>query len=142
MWHDIGLLPAQYTFSQFIDDLLLRDGEQFTRRPILRNAVDHGKYDQHVGHWLDTFAEQGTAFFLFEELVSQPSVMIRKIGERLGIAATFYDDYAFAAKNPTYEVRSTRLQRVKNVSVTLGWPKKSNRCSCPCVGGSTSVPGE
>ena len=122
--NNIGLLTAQYTFSQFIDDLLLRDGEQFTGRPILRNAVEHGKYDQHIRRWLDTFTEQGTAFFLFEELVSQPAVLMRKIGERLGIAATFYDEYEFATKNPTYEVRSIRLQRLKKRVIDAGLAEK------------------
>ena len=49
--NNIGLLPTKYTFSQFIDDLLLRDGKNFAGRLILRNDLEHGNYDQHVGRW-------------------------------------------------------------------------------------------
>ncbi len=113
--NNIGLLPFKYTFSQFVDDLLLRDGKKFANRPVLRNAVEHGKYDQHVRCWLERFGEQGTAFFLFEELVSQPDQFMRNISVRLDIDASFYDDYSFDRKNPTYEVRSIKLQRLKKL---------------------------
>lgn len=111
--NNIGLLPTNFSFSAFVDNLLYNGGDMFKQRPILRNAIEHGKYSEHLRRWLDAFGMDGTLILLFEDLVADPIEFMKRLCNRLGIEQSVYDAYCFEKKNPTYAVRSTKLQRVK-----------------------------
>jgi len=112
--NNVGILPASYSFTSFVDDVLDVKSNRFNRRPILQNAVEHGKYALHIEPWLDALGESRIKILLFEDLVSQPGRFMDTLTRDLSIASGFYDAYTFEQKNPTYSVRSRRFQSFKN----------------------------
>jgi len=76
-------------------------------------AIRFSHYADFVDLWLARFPRNKIHAFLFEELQRDNRAFMRHVAQSLDIAPTFYDDYDFPHKRPTYRVRSQAVHRLR-----------------------------
>jgi hypothetical protein len=110
--NDRALLPSELTFRQFVS--LAKEGWPGREtRGYVREVVDQSRYLDHLRRWLDRFPGSHLHVFLFEELVSSPHQVGRRVAEQIGIDPDFYAGYPFRPRNPAYRVRWHRLHKTR-----------------------------
>ena len=106
-------LDADMGFSDFVNEIRLGDDSDILRdRPMLRFAIKHSEYAPYIRNWKSAIGTDRLGVYLFEDLVQNPRLVLRRIAERLGVAREFYDSYTFPAQNTSYSLRHRGLHKV------------------------------
>lgn len=114
--NNISKIEKDMSFSQFIN-YIHQEEFQNTRKMILANAIEHSKYIIYLRRWREIFGSENIGVFLFEDLVCEPTVFMRKVSRFLGIDPQYFDDFDFGVSNRTYSVRAQWLHLAKkNIS--------------------------
>lgn len=109
-----AILDPQLTFARYVAEARDPDGSRFFRnRPQQALQLHYSRYIEYLEVWLRSFPASHLHVFLFEDLRRDARGFMRGFASRFGIDPAFYDRYGFAARNPTYRVRSPRLHRVR-----------------------------
>jgi hypothetical protein len=117
--HNLANVDPALSFARYVR--LVREGRLEELRTyfrfersfyVLSRDLGYSRYVEHLRPWSERFDPQFFHVLLFEEMVADPRTVVRGLAERIGLDAGFYDDYTFAAANPTVEVRSPGLHRL------------------------------
>jgi hypothetical protein len=124
--NNLAVLDKNVTFDKFVSLLKANSKGMFKDRVLLRNAIEHSKYSRYISRWIERFGAENIRAFLFEHLKNSPVGLMKDVSDYIGIDASFWDRYVFAAKNVTYQVRSQRLHKLKKMlgSLTPGVIRK------------------
>lgn len=102
-------IPRSMSFREFVE--AVEEGRSdFGGNELAANALQNAWYSDHLLRWRDAVGADRMIILLFEDLVSDSRRAMQGLAERLGIDPSFYDDYALAAENETYEVRNAMIQ--------------------------------
>ena len=130
-------IPRDMTFAKFV--AAVEAGEdRFNGNELAANALRNAWYPEHLARWRSAVGPGRMMVLLFEDLVEDPLMAMRRVSERLGIDASFYEGYSFEAENQTYFARNGALQDL-NVVIRGRTPAGSS-LQCPskgCTGPST-----
>ncbi len=102
-------VPEDMSFETFVG-LARTRSDALGHHELLQHALDNARYVELIDRWVARAGLSRIRIYLFEELVSDSREFMRRMCRHLGIAPTYYDDYAFASANETYQVRSGLLQ--------------------------------
>lgn len=111
--NNMTTLDPKLSFSKFIDQIKNEQKKYFNNRPILENALEHGKYSYHLKNWLNKFDKNSLIVVLFEDMKKDPRAFMKKLASKLGIDDKFYDTFSFDIKNQTVAIRNRTLHRFK-----------------------------
>lgn len=110
--NDRAIIDPGITFRRFVE--MARAGDEYLAgRGYTTDALVHSRYTDYVEKWLARFPASEVHLLLFEDLKRDPRSFMRGVAERFGIAAEFYDGYAFRRRNPSYRVRWHWLHGVR-----------------------------
>jgi hypothetical protein len=88
---------------------------------VLPRDLQYSRYSDYLGEWRRKFGDERMKILLFEDLRADPKAVLQNLCGWLGIDPAFYDDYAFAGRNPTISVRSPAIQRLaRGIAAKLG----------------------
>ena len=107
-WDWIG---PTLTFADFI--AAARTGRcSFGGNELCTYAIANAAYADTLSHWRDRIGPERMQVMLFDDLVRDPRLFMRRLCDWIGLNPVFYDDFTFERSNETYGVRSRRLQRL------------------------------
>lgn len=102
-------IPRDMTFAKFV--AAVEAGEdRFNGNELAANALRNAWYPEHLARWRSAVGPGRMMVLLFEDLVEDPLMAMRRVSARLGIDAAFYEGYSFEAENQTYFARNGALQ--------------------------------
>jgi Sulfotransferase domain len=103
---------AQYIQTQFDAEAAGEDMPQHMR------ALQEGRYSRYLSNWIETFDRSRLTICHYNDLLTDPAAVIRRICQNIGIDPAFYDGYSFAIHN---ESRSVRWPRIQSAYRSLIW---------------------
>lgn len=108
----LGNLPGIRSFEAYIAECQLRRRET---RGLIEvnghlNGLSIGFYGDYVPPWLDEFGDDVDIVF-FDDLATDPSGLVRRLCEWLGIDTTVAGSFDYSARNVTAHPRSTTVAR-------------------------------
>jgi Sulfotransferase family len=110
--------PATRTYSQYWHDLRVGrvvDDFERTLRFAPGTLLQRSRYREHATRYLDHFPAAQLRFFLFEDLVREPEIVLRQVSDFLGLAPLPARAGETAVhRNPARVPRSIRLQLLRN----------------------------
>ncbi len=108
----------QFTFDEFVDCLttnsLSRLDSEYTSASSLflaKQELQLSNYVHWIRWWNEVFPRDSIEIVLFEELYTDPVVVMRRLCHKLAVDPTFFDDFEFQHYNPTLKIRHHRLHR-------------------------------
>jgi hypothetical protein len=115
--NNLARLSPEVSFSRFVE--LARGGADdavfraYAGRSayVLKNDIKYSRYVEYVRPWVERFGRARVHVLLFEEMRANPRAFMRDLAGRLGVDASFYDAYDFAAKNETFSLKRLSLHR-------------------------------
>jgi hypothetical protein len=108
--NNLALLPKRMTFGEFIGSTRVGADERTTA--VLRQTLDQTRYARHVSKWIASAGRERVCLYLFEDLRSDPAGFMRRLSNRIGIEAEFWERYDFKRINASYRVRSPGVHRL------------------------------
>ena len=107
------------TFARFVElskengsgDRALLEEAAGASAYVLRNDIAYSRYVEYVAAWVERMGRGRVHVLLFEDLKSNPRAFMKRVAERVGLDASFYDSYEFPVKNETFGVRYPSLHR-------------------------------
>lgn len=78
----------------------------------LAKEVDYGHYARRLAHWRDRYPHDRLHVLLFEDLRRDPRQFVQGLAGRVGLDASFYEDFVFRKENRTVAMRSLRVHRM------------------------------
>jgi hypothetical protein len=84
----------------------------FNGNELACDATRNASYVDFLEKWREKCGSERIHVFLFEEVFSDPRGFMCRLADMFGLAANFYDGYAFPRENETYSVRSKSLQKI------------------------------
>jgi len=117
--NNMALLPREVTFAEYLRRI--RDPQDTTLDGLgtLGHQLAYGRYADYLVPWLEAFPPERISVFLFEHLVDDPRRELEALSRRIGVDPAFYATYRFERINPSYEVRSQRLQRFRKAAARV-----------------------
>ncbi|MFK7739353.1 MAG: sulfotransferase domain-containing protein [Planctomycetota bacterium] len=78
----------------------------------LAKEVDYGHYVDRLARWQEHYPKTHLHVLLFEHLRHDPRRFVQGLAARVGLAPSFYDDFAFRKENRTVAMRNLRVHRM------------------------------
>ena len=110
--------PITLEFSELVDRLL--GTEAHSDEPLassewhnflLKNQLNYSNYEMHLSKWMSRFPPENVFIRTLEELVENKRSIAGHVADWIGVDASFYDDYVFAARNTTRTQEAESLRR-------------------------------
>ena len=105
-----AIIDPSVTFRDFVAMLRLENDDP-AKPEYARDKLERTRYAEYLGRWREVFPQ--IHVFLFERMREDPDAYMHDVATRIGVDPTFYDGYEFPKKNPTVQLRSTRLHRAR-----------------------------
>lgn len=108
--NNLATLPKRLTFGEFVG--LARGGAPGPAAAVARQAFEQTRYARHIARWIAAAGRDRVGIFLFEDLRSDQAGFMRRLSNRIGITAGFWDSYNFRRINAGYRVKSQGVHRL------------------------------
>lgn len=106
-------IPKDMSFDQYFDECMKYEKGQATNNALSEwclRVPDCGKYAKHLADFNHVPTDKIT-IVTFEQLTQNPCAVVTEICEKLNLATTFFDGYAFGQSNSTRGHKNDRLQK-------------------------------
>lgn len=117
-WNDI---PADMSFDDFL--MAVRAGNnRFAGNELASQALTFADYRPWLAAWQKRLGRDRMKICTFDQLQSDPRLLMENIAGWAGLDPSFYTDYAFPIENETYTPKNRLLQNL-NIAMRGALPK-------------------
>src|SRR5258706_724505 len=106
-----GIISSQCTFSEFIKANQVNPEKKNTSLI----ALETGFYSKYLERYVELFGKENIKVYFFEDLMTNPLSLMKRVSEEIGIDANFYNSFKFQTHNKTVKLRSRFFARLYNV---------------------------
>jgi hypothetical protein len=103
-------IPPNVTFLDFVNHARSGNPPDYKGNELARDALGNARYVDFLTKWRDALGPDRFRIYLFEDLRSDPRVIVESVAGFTGLDPSFYKTLDFAAHNQTVVVRSRALQ--------------------------------
>jgi len=104
-------LDKKLTIQKFYE-LVKRKDPSLSNNEFLFNVLEHGHYINYLQPWVDTFSRENITILIYDELIKNPKVALKKLSQKFSISHEFYDGYNFLQKNKTFHIKNQLLHKL------------------------------
>lgn len=108
-----SVLDDHICFTDFVEQV--KSGEGFSGNNQLSDVLSQSSYITYLRKWCDAIGLDNVLVLVFEDLKKNPKVVMQSICNWLGIDGAFYENFEFKKQNESFEVKSRKLNQVKEL---------------------------
>ena len=119
-----GLLDPDTTFADYIQTQFdARDDSDPEKQspPQHLRSLQEGRYSQYLPTWIELFGKDRLTVIHYNDLLTDPAAVTRRLCESVGIDPGFYDGYDYKVHN---ESRPVRWPKIHSAYRSLIWRVK------------------
>jgi hypothetical protein len=104
-----GLVSSDSTFEDYLE---MQVKEPVDGTPQFLRAMEQGLYSRYLEHWYEVFGKGSVMVFYFEDLLTDPGQLCKKICKQIGIGTDHFENYLFKPHNVSYGVKSHHANKL------------------------------
>jgi hypothetical protein len=79
---------------------------------IAKKELDLSRYVMWLNWWRERLDPERLEIILLDDLRSNPQLVMTNLCKRLGVDESFYSDYVFHSRNPTFPIRTQSIHKI------------------------------